>query len=254
MSAVLCPTVPGYFTSAKSVDAFFPEKAEKSQLSDNDEREQPKLGIPGESCKTNLFFGFFFDGTRNNYVQAEKGKDHSNVARLYDIFPGQSVPGVLPVETDWKYKPERYSHFFRVYIPGVASPFEAVKDSGEGWAETFGAAAGAKGCDRIVWALIQAINNVNRYFHKQPLVSSAEATSLANRISLSRQARWQMTRPSSAFTEDGTDRFSEPRIEFERLLRRLHASVSIHWSKGGRPPAKVDPGVVDTIYLSLIHI
>jgi hypothetical protein len=54
------------------------------------------LGIPGQSCTTNLFFGFFFDGTKNNCVQAEGGKNHANVARLYDCYSGLSVKGVLP--------------------------------------------------------------------------------------------------------------------------------------------------------------
>ena len=78
-------------------------------------------------CKTNLFFGFFFDGTKNNYVQAEAGKNHSNLARLYDCCPGKGVKGVLPD--------------FKVYIPGVASPFSQVNDSGEGMEYTRGDAA-----------------------------------------------------------------------------------------------------------------
>jgi hypothetical protein len=48
------------------------------------ERGPRELPIKGDGCKTKLFFGFFFDGTKNNYVQAEAGKSHSNIARLYD--------------------------------------------------------------------------------------------------------------------------------------------------------------------------
>ena len=58
--------------------------------------------MPNASCNTNLFFGFFFDGTKNNYRLAAKANEYSNVARLYDAFPGQSVPGVLPKGVDWK--------------------------------------------------------------------------------------------------------------------------------------------------------
>jgi len=43
----------------------------------------------------------------------------------------------------------------------------------------------------------------------------------------------------------------EPRLQFERLIRRLHASVSQHWIKNGAPPAKKDPGIVSRIHISI---
>jgi hypothetical protein len=131
MSARLIHPVENSFQSAVDRYKIFSGK-ERTVLSDLELREQPIFGVPGESCKTNLFFGFFFDGTKNNYVLAEPSKNLSNVARLYDCFPGLSVAGVLPKQTDWQYNPERYSHFFKVYIPGVSSPFKEVNDSGEG--------------------------------------------------------------------------------------------------------------------------
>jgi hypothetical protein len=123
MNAKLCPALSAGFCNASIFDEFFdgPEGRNVRQL---ESREQPLTAVPGDSCKTNLFFGFFFDGTKNNYLQAEKGKNHSNVARLYDCYPGLSVPGVLPARTDWQYKPSNYTHFFKVYVPGVASPFK----------------------------------------------------------------------------------------------------------------------------------
>lgn len=249
MSTILCTTIPENFTHATIREEFFDSFEDRNTIEKLERREQARIGVPGESCKTNLFFGFFFDGTRNNYEKAAKTGEQSNVARLYDLFPGQAVPGVLPVETDWKYNPGRFTHFFRVYIPGVASTFKEVNDSGAGWDETFGAAAGKKGCERIVWALIQAINNVNRYFHQQPLISSSEATALSERIDLSREARRIMTQPGTA-QHYGAGNWSVPRIEFEKLLRRLHANVAQHWSKNGARPAKIDPGIVETIYIS----
>ena len=64
-------------------------------------RELRPIGQPGKSCDVNLFMGFFFDGTRNNYDSSTKNEDytHSNVARLYGAYPGQSVPGV-PADPD----------------------------------------------------------------------------------------------------------------------------------------------------------
>jgi hypothetical protein len=216
-------------------------------------REVPIVGIPMESCKTNLFFGFFFDGTKNNYVQAEKGLNHSNVARLYDCYPGRSVPGVLPVTADWQYKPSDFTHFFKTYIPGVASPFKEVNDSGENLELTRGAAMGYRGEARIIWALIQAINNVHRYFYKAPIVSASETAKLVGMLDLSVACRRAM-RPDAISDphNDAARALKRTRDEFEKILRRLHAAVSAHWpdKKTGRP-GKIDPGIVKTIHVSI---
>jgi hypothetical protein len=215
-------------------------------------REQPKLGAPGESCKTNLFFGFFFDGTKNNYVQADAGKNHSNVARLYDVYPGLSVPKVLPQDTDWAYNAARYSNFFKVYVPGVASPFDAIEDSGKGLEQTRGGAFGYLGGARIVWGLLQAINNVHRYFLKMPLLSPKEALSIVHRLELEKKYRNRMTagRRFGLFgPRDEED--DKTRLEFEKILKRLHSAVSQHWpDKRTKKPAKLDPGQVLMIYIS----
>jgi hypothetical protein len=249
MTVKLCPPFEANYASAANRDSFF-NFAEQNILAGYDKRESPPTSSPTESCNSNLFFGFFFDGTRNNYIKADATKGHSNVARLYDCFPGQSVEGVLPATAEWKKDPDNFKNFFRVYIPGVASPFDKVRDSGEGMDETRGAAMGAKGNDRIVWALIQAINNVNRFFLKQPLISSAETTALATRLSLSKEARRGMTRGVEAALYEGPNPIAAPRIEFEALLKRLHSNVSQHWKKKGAPPAKLEPGIVGSIYIS----
>lgn len=249
MTAVLSPKFDQSFERADVRNTFFSQR-ELDFIEKLEQREIVPKGEPSVSCNTNLFFGFFFDGTRNNYMKAEPVKTHSNVARLYDCFPGQSVEGVLPDETKWKNNPDQYSHFFRVYIPGVASPFKEVKDSGTGfWDETLGAGAGRKANERIVWALVQAINNVHRYFFGQPLVSPPEATALATRLELSKEGRHAMTGAKPAEDQQITP-IDAPRIEFEKLLRRLHANVSQHWKKNGAPPAKLNPGIVGTIYIS----
>lgn len=214
-------------------------------------REMPLLGVSGQSCKTNLFFGFFFDGTKNNYVLAEKGKNHSNVARLYDCYPGLSVPGVLPSSTDWQCKRSDYTHFFKTYIPGVASPFKQVGDSGDGIDGARGAAMGYRGEARIVWALVQAINNVHRYFFKSPLVSADETAALVRQIDLNAQRRRAMS-ARSVFGSALESENEKTRHQFEKILRRLHAAVSLHWpdQHTGRPK-KIEPGLVQTIHVSI---
>jgi hypothetical protein len=251
MTANLSPLLNPEFGDASEFKKFF-NKSDVELIREFEKREQPVIGVPGESCKTNLFFGFFFDGTKNNYVQAEAGKNHSNVARLYDCYPGFSVPGVLPATTDWQNNPARYTHFFKVYVPGVASPFPQVNDSGEGREGTAGAAAGAFGEGRIIWALVQAINNVHRYFLKTPLISQPELDGLLGRIDLNKYARSLMTESGWRSSPiPNKDKNIKARQEFERVLRKLHAAVSRHWpdEKTGKAP-KIDPAVVRNIYVS----
>ena len=170
MTVELCKKVKLGFANASDREGFFDEN-QKRALKRYEEAEQPILGSAVSGCRTNLYLGFFFDGTKNNYMLAEKNKTHSNIARLYDCYPGLSVPGVLPELTEWKYNPSRYTHFFRTYIPGVASPFKEVNDSGQCLDLQLGQATGYLGEARIVWALLQAINNVHRYFLKAPLLT-----------------------------------------------------------------------------------
>jgi Uncharacterized alpha/beta hydrolase domain (DUF2235) len=196
-----------------------------------------------------LFFGFFFDGTRNNYIQDEGGKSQSNVARLYDCYPGLSVPGVLPDSAEWQYQREDYSHFFKVYVPGIASPFRKVNDSGKGIDALFGGAGGAMGERRIIWALLQAINNVHRYFCKVPLITQSEIERLLRIIVLTKLSRGFM---EAKVGPDIPGRVEwRARCEFASVLLRLHSAVRVHWrdERTGKPQ-KIDPGVVQTIYIS----
>lgn len=250
MTAQLSQPIGAEFSSATEFVKLFKANEQGKIRLGHEKREQPLIGAPGVSCETNLFFGFFFDGTKNNYEQAEATKSHSNVARLYDCYPGLSVPGVLPTSTDWKRNPSSYSHFFRVYIPGVASPFRQVGDAGTGAQGQSGAAAGGFGDFRIVWALVQAINNVHRFFLGMPLVLQPEMDSLVRHIILSKASRALMLGSGRA-NGSVSDKEKRARKKFEDLLRRLQAAVARHWpdEKTGKP-AKIEPGIVKTIYIS----
>lgn len=251
MTTFLSPLINENFSSAVNLTEFFGRDQIDGVISKLERREQPPIGVPGRSCETNLFFGFFFDGTKNNYEQAETIKNHSNVARLYDCYPGLSVPGVLPSSTDWPTNLPRYKHFFRVYIPGVASPFPQVGDSGIGWQGTSGAAAGGFGDFRIVWALIQAVNNVHRFFLSTPLISPSETKELVRELIINKNTRALLDgrRPDLGSV---SSREKKLPLKFEEILLRLHEAVSKHWpnEKTGKP-AKIDPGIVKTIYISV---
>lgn len=246
MSASLCPVIPDSFENASDLKKFF-DVEEQKIIKKHFARES--LGLP---CQTNLFFGFFFDGTKNNYTLGAVAKNQSNVARLYDCFPGQSVPGVLSEDSDWKLNPDDYKHFFRVYVPGVASPFDAVKDTGDGKDKTMGAGFGARGEDRIKWALIQAINNVHRYFHGSTMLSSDETLSEMEGIELTKWQRSKMLSRHVQSVGDGENQRKDSKEVFEKLLKRLHSQVSNHWPDPSTcKPKKTDPGHVQTIYVSM---
>jgi hypothetical protein len=251
MTVQLCEAIPLRYVKAVEREFFFVDD-EVTDLQQFEEREQPKIGEPGESYNTNLFFGFFFDGTKNNYVKAEAGKNYSNVVRLYDCYPGLSVPGVLPASTDWTRNTANYSHFFKAYIPGVASPFKEVGDDGEGLRETLGAGTGRGGQARIAWALIQAINNVHRYFMGRMLITSEEAGKLARDMDLSKWHRAQMPLDRRHGQPGPNDKDHEStQTTLIKWLKNLHAAVSQHWPDKNGKPAKTDPALVNVIYISI---
>lgn len=253
MSASLCGPVSERFRSAAVGKLIFGERERNTLLTIYEPREQPDLSIPSESCNTNLFFGFFFDGTNNSYADAEPLNCMSNVARLYDCFPGRSVPGVLPARAEWTHKPLEYMNFFKVYAPGVGTRFAQVGDSGEGMDKTAGAAFGAMGERRIIWALAQAINNVHRYFYKAPLIDPSEMQSLVRRVFLNKYSLAAMA-GQSTYARKETEREADQAAtnEFKEILSRLHFAVRQHWTDERTGcPAKVDPGIVKTIYVSI---
>jgi hypothetical protein len=252
MSTYLTPAAGKEFETPFKREIFFNER-EENQLKGFQAREAPPICSPMNSCDTNLFFGFFFDGTGNNYIAAEKTKDHSNIARLYDCFPGMSVPGVLPKSTDWEYKPAEHKHFLRVYVPGVGTEFPQVKDSGAGSDKVLGGGTGRWGERRIIWALVQAINNVHRFFLGSPLILQPEIESLFATMSLTKNTR----RAVEGRQDDDADVVDSAvgtltKFLLSGMLTRLHKAVAPHWiDKRTGQPAKKDPGIVKTIYISI---
>jgi len=153
------------YLAPQDKDVFFGEDG-KQDLAKFEDREARLIGQPGKSCDVNLFLGLFFDGTANNYDTSSNAHDrsHSNVARLYGAYPGQSVPGIPAAsEAEWTHETDNYKNFFRIYIPGVGTPFSMVDDSGTGADRTLGRATARYGERRIIWALLQTLNAVFRY-------------------------------------------------------------------------------------------
>ena len=259
MSSMLASPMDGEgldCTDPANKESFFSIHERNVVLKPLERREFPPFGNSDASCDTNLFFGFFHDGTRNNYGASLREKNHtqSNVARLYSCFPGRSIPGVIPSEPKWEHKPDQFKHFFRVYTPGVGSAFEFVDDSGEGKDATLGAAMAYKGEPRIIWTLLQAINSLHRFFRNdEPLILPDEAKQLYRKISLNRTTLQRMAdAPPSRF--DDTDKREDfvARLEFTALLRRLHDAIQFNmFGRDGSRPRNTEPGVVRQIYVSV---
>ena len=102
----------------------------------------PKEKLDCARCEQRLVLGIFFDGTGNNRDADLPRFAHSNVARLYAAYPNALDEG-----------------YGRVYIPGVGTPFDEVRDKGG----TLGNAFGAGGEARILYALLSLFNAVDNW-------------------------------------------------------------------------------------------
>ena len=248
MTAELAIPLDVDFVDPANKNKFFPGKL-GTKIESYLKRESPPKCSSKESCNTNLFLGFFLDGTGNNYGKSieEKRYDHSNVARLYSCFPGKSIKGVVAGEPEWEHQPDQYKNFFRIYTPGVGTAFDLVNDSGKGKDKTLGGAAAYKGEPRIIWTLLQAINSLHRFFHKDALlVNASEAEKIFSMVSLNRLTLQEMTEHSP---ESYLPRSA--RKVFEDVLRRLHKSIQYNMrGPDGGEPRNTDPGIVQKIYVS----
>jgi hypothetical protein len=251
MSTCLINGVGNEYLHAETPEKLF----SRVELDDLKKQQQQQSGSipsadPFEACSNNLYMGFFFDGTKNNYTKAEANKAHSNVARLYDAFPGRSVPGTLSSETDWTASSESYSHFFKIYVPGVASPFDQIEDSGDGQKS---AAMGYRCADRITWGLIQAINSVHRYFYDgTQLFAAAEAYEFCKKVSLSRNLIWDLTNGRPSQQSDVDENRQRSCDVIEEQLELLHKAVKQHWpERDMKCSAKITPAIVKKIHVSV---
>ena len=97
-----------------SSDVFFTEEERSILKNRNSFKKSEQDETP---CSKPAYIGVFFDGTHNSYRHAleNKTEEESNIARLYDIFPGRCVPRILPKETDWTTDLECYSRHFLDY-------------------------------------------------------------------------------------------------------------------------------------------
>lgn len=110
------------------------------------------------ACEITIQVGIFFDGTGNNLYAHKGKKGHSNVARLYEVYP---------------HRPDKGMH--AVYIPGLGQPFVLIN---EGTESVLGSAFAKGGDSRIMVALLRIFNALHRGLFGTELFSSAVITAL----------------------------------------------------------------------------
>ena len=235
----LAPTVDSVAVHPCKKDTFF-SQSDLDKLVIYENRELPPITNPAASCDFNLFFGFFFDGTRNNYNSCTRNEGYSNVARLYDTYPGQVVQGVISGDQSW----QDYPHFFKVYVPGVGTPFDKVNDPGD---SLFGAAAAAFGHERISWGLMQAINNIHRYFFGKELLGDARIAEISSQLVLT---GWHLKRERYLSAREIENGQQSSYAVLRGVLTELHGALAAFMIGPNGRPANEDKGKVIRIHVS----
>lgn len=164
-----------------------------------DGRTQKDRMLP---CEKDIYIGVFFDGTNNNKYRDTPGFSHSNVARLYEVYPGtpagQTEPRFLPrinpdgskterpVFPDKPFKAssvptEDYPYYRKIYVPGLGTSMPDVGDTGTGMQKAGGLAMALLGQARLDWAMLQLVNQVHAAVFKQELARSIDMAALLHR-------------------------------------------------------------------------
>lgn len=243
----LCELIPSSMADPCDLRTFFSTE-DRAKLQLFDKRELPPIKNPAASCDGNLFFGFFFDGTRNNYNLCQDNDGFSNVARLYDCYPGLGVKGVISNDPKWADVEQDYPHFFKVYVPGVGTPFSSVKDSGKGSDASMGAAMALYGHERIVWGLMQAVNNVHRYFKDSVLVSDEKIRTLSKRMVVT---GWNLKNGGWISERDMRTGRRSTFDELRMVLQDLQKAIKPYLPGPDDKVACMDKGRISGIYLSV---
>ena len=237
MTAFLADIYPANKNDPSDLIQFFDKQTELSKIEKiTEKRECPSIGFP-PSCDANLFFGFFFDGTNNNMKRDLAFHSHSNVARLYHAFPGGKDTHGSDAWPDLEKK--YHKSYFRTYVPGVGTRFDEVGDTGEGFSaltsdRARGLAFAYKGENRIIWALVEALNNVHRYYTDAPLVDDKTFKKDFNTLSLPSKVQ-----PSTALVN-----------AFTLALQKLHSNLR-PFVPTDVPSKSVNKGRVLNIFVSM---
>ena len=143
-------------------------------------------------CEKDIFIGVFFDGTNNNKYRDTPEFSQSNVARLYEIYPGtpaaQKEPtlrpkvsadgtkvdrprfGDLPFKSD-SVQAADFPYYRKIYILGLGTPMPDVGDSGSSVLRTE---------DARHKAAVEKLTARNREVIRENRLTGAQLTELTN--------------------------------------------------------------------------
>jgi len=207
-------------------------------------------------CSQDIFIGVFFDGTNNNKFRDTPGHSHSNVARLYEAFPGAAArqtapslkPKVLanggtqprPVFDDKDFKDpavpaQQLGYYRKIYIPGVGTPCPDLGDSGVGLADkTLGLSMARHGQARLAWALLQLCNQVHAAVLQAPIEPVVNLSRMVRPISQGSAQQWLQALPDAIREEarstvNAVEQFDHLAFEhklqtYERVLKQALTS------------------------------
>lgn len=120
---------------------------------------RPKSVTNFASCEKNINVGVFFDGTGNNRDIDRGDYKHSNIVRLWDSYSDEVMQG-----------------YFRVYVPGVGTPCNDLREKGSSLLGN-GFATGSEA--RVLYGLLMLYNAIHRAaFNGALLISMSQITAL----------------------------------------------------------------------------
>ncbi|MFN3295677.1 T6SS phospholipase effector Tle1-like catalytic domain-containing protein [Caldimonas sp.] len=117
-------------------------------------------------CSGQVHIGLFFDGTGNN------------MKLDYEDRPPHQRKHTYVVKLFLAHRLAPKDGYFRIYLPGVGTPFAEIGDSGG----TRGRAFAHKGEDRITWALLQVLNTVHEYVRGARLMDDTRTAHIAQTL------------------------------------------------------------------------
>lgn len=101
----------------------------------------PQVSCDLKNCEVTLNLGLFFDGTNNNRARDLPSLSDSNIARLFDVYNGNTKTG-----------------YHRIYVPGVGTRFPEIGEEGE---SNLGKGC-AFGCEeRVIFGLLEVFNAIH---------------------------------------------------------------------------------------------
>lgn len=144
-------------------------KTASSRLSAKEQQARAQSVSQGacttQACVADVHVGMFFDGTNNNKKRDQEdladpnARSHSNVVVLFDSYN------------------DKLPNHFRIYVPGVGTPFPDIGETGE---SSDGKAMARGGESRIHWAMIQVLNAIHFSLFEANLIDKGRAQSLVN--------------------------------------------------------------------------